>query len=41
MSKFAVFLGLLAVTTVRADTAIPESYFIDNKGINAAQAGSP
>jgi hypothetical protein len=33
MSRVAVILSFLAIATVHANTAIPESYFNDNQGI--------
>lgn len=41
MSKFIGVLSLLAATTIRANDGIPENFFTDNNGIEAAKAAAP
>jgi hypothetical protein len=41
MLKLVSIFGLLVATVVHANASIPESYFTDNGGMQAALAGSP
>lgn len=41
MSKSIFLMSICAIACVYANNGIPENYFTDNQGIQAADAGSP